>query len=104
MSCERENAEVRSGQVDSEYASENNSGRTLTNATNENTVIVQISVKSLIRRIAREIGIVDDAVEDKIQNVILAAVNNIITPMMEMAIGSMNASSGQDIASAVASS
>ena len=39
-----------------------------------------------------------DAVANRIQNAILTAVDNLITPWIELAVRSMNASSGQDAA------
>ena len=45
-----------------------------------------------------------DKVEDKIQNAILTAIDNIVTPRNELAIRSINASSGRDATSASAGS
>ena len=45
-----------------------------------------------------------DTVEDRIQNAILAAIDNIVAPKIELAIRSINASSGQDVNSASATS
>ena len=41
-----------------------------------------------------------DTVEDRIQNAILTAIDNIVAPKIELAIRSINASSGRDVASA----
>ena len=49
-------------------------------------------------------GNINDTVEDKIQNVILAALNSIITPLIEFAIRSINASSGRDASRVMTSS
>ena len=38
-----------------------------------------------------------DRVEDSIQNAILTAIDNIVTPKIELAIRSVNASSGRDV-------
>ena len=38
-----------------------------------------------------------DPVEDKIQNAILTAIDNIVAPKIELAIRSKNASSGRDV-------
>ena len=43
-----------------------------------------------------------DKVEDRIQNAILTAIDNIIAPKIELAFGSINASSGQDVTSVTA--
>ena len=40
-----------------------------------------------------------DTVEDRIQNAILTAIDNIVTPKIELAIRSINASSGRDVTS-----
>ena len=42
--------------------------------------------------IDREMGDLVDTVDDRIQNAILTAINNIITPRIELALRSMNAS------------
>ena len=45
-----------------------------------------------------------NTVEDRIQNAILAAIDNVVAPEIELAIRSMNASSGRDVTSVSASS
>ena len=45
-----------------------------------------------------------DTVEDRIQNAILTAIDNIVAPKIELAIRSINASSGRDVASVTANS
>ena len=45
-----------------------------------------------------------DTVEDKVQNAILTALDNIVAPKIELAIKSINASSGQDATSVAANS
>ena len=45
-----------------------------------------------------------DTVEDRIQNAILTAIDNIAAPKMELAIRSINASSGRDVTSVSANS
>ena len=45
-----------------------------------------------------------DTVEDRIQNAILTAIDNIVTPKIELAIRSINASPGRDATSVSASS
>ena len=65
-----------------------------------------MSVKTLERcfneRIDREMSNIVDTVEDRIQNAILTAIENIVTPKFELAIRSINASSGRDATSASA--
>ena len=45
-----------------------------------------------------------DTVEDRIQNAILTAIDNIVAPKIELAIRSINASSGWDATSVTANS
>ena len=45
-----------------------------------------------------------DTVEDRIQNAILTAIDNIVAPEIELAIRSINASSGRDATSVSANS
>ena len=45
-----------------------------------------------------------DTVEDRIQNAILTAIDNILAPKIELAIRSINASSGRDVTSVTANS
>ena len=67
-----------------------------------------MSVKTLEscfnERIDREMNNIVDTVEDRIQNAILAAIDNIITPKIELAIRSINASSERDVTSVSAHS
>ena len=62
-----------------------------------------MSVKTLERcfneRIDREMNTIVDTVEDRIHNAILTAIDNIIAPIIELAIRSTNASSGRDVTS-----
>ena len=55
-------------------------------------------------RIDREVGSIVDTVEDRIQNAIVTAMDSIITPKTEVAIRSINASSGRDATSAMVTS
>ena len=59
-----------------------------------------MSVKALERcfneRIDREMSNIVDTVEDRIQNAILTAIDNIVTPETELAIRSIKASFGRD--------
>ena len=67
-----------------------------------------MSVKTLERcfneRIDREVNNVIDTVEDRIQNAILTAIDYIVAPKIELAIRSVNASSGRDVTSVSANS
>ena len=90
---------------------EGNNDRDFTVGTSSNDSIVNgnaMSVKTLERcfneRIDRESSNIVDTVEDRIQNAILAAIDNIVTPKIELAIRSINASSGRDATSVSANS
>ena len=67
-----------------------------------------LSVKTLERcfneRIDREMSKIVDTVEDRIQNAIFTAIENIVAPKIELAIRSLNASSGRDVTSVSANS
>ena len=62
-----------------------------------------MNVKTLERcfneRVDREINNIVDTVEDRIQNAILTAIDNIVAPKIELAIRSISASSGRDVTS-----
>ena len=72
---------------------------------NNNIAIIEssVNVKTLERcfseRIDREMSNIVDTVEDRIQNAILTAIDNIVAPKNELAIRSINASSGRDVTS-----
>ena len=68
-------------------------------AINESAVKVKTLEKCFNERIDREMSNIIDTVEDRIQNAILTAVDNIVAPKIELAIRSFNASSGRDVTS-----
>ena len=85
--------------------------RDFTVGTSNNDSVVNgnaMSVKTLERcfneRIDREMSNIEDTVEDRIQNAILTAIENIVAPKIELAIRSINASSGRDATSVSANS
>ena len=55
-------------------------------------------------RIESETSNIVDTVEDRIQNAILTAIDNIVAPKIELAIRSKNASSGRDVTNVTANS
>ena len=55
-------------------------------------------------RIDRVMSNIVDTVEEGIQNAILTAIDNIVAPKIELAIRSINASSGRDVTSVSANS
>ena len=67
-----------------------------------------LSVKTLERcfneRIDREMNYIVETVEDRIQNAILTAIDNIVAPKIELAIRSINASSRRDVTGVSANS
>ena len=67
---------------------------------NENALNIMTLERCFNERIDREMGNIVDTVEDRIQNAILTAIDNIVTPKIELAIRSINASSGRDVTSA----
>ena len=85
--------------------------RDFTVGTSNNDSLVDgnaMSVKTLERcsneRIDREMSNIVDTVEDRIQNAILTAIEKIVAPKIELAIRSINASSGRDATSVSANS
>ena len=85
--------------------------RDFTVGTSNNDSVINgkaMSVKTLERcfneKIDREMSNIVDTVEDRIQNAILTAIGNIVAPKIELAIRSINASSGRDVTSVSASS
>ena len=101
VSERQENSVVNEGTNDRDFT---------VGTSNNNSVIngSALSVKNLERcfneRIDREMNNIVDTVEDRIQNAILTAIDNIITPKIELAIRSINTSSGRDATSVSANS
>ena len=71
---------------------------------NESTVNVKTLERCFNERIDREMINIVDTVEDRIQNAILTAVDNIVARKIELAIRSINAYSGRDVTSVNANS
>ena len=71
---------------------------------NENAMNVKTLERCFNERIDREMSNIVDTVEDRIQNTILTAIDNIVAPKIELAIRSINASSGRDATSVSANS
>ena len=101
VSERQENAVVNEGTNDRDF----------TVGTSNNDSVINgnaMSVKTLERcfneRIDREMSNIIDTVEDRIQNAILTAIDKIVAPKIELAIGSINASSGRDVTSVSANS
>ena len=71
---------------------------------NENALNVKTLERCFNERIDREMINIVDTVEDRIQNAVLIAIDNIVAPKNELAIRSKNASSGRDVTSVLANS
>ena len=71
---------------------------------NKNAMNVKTLERCFNERIDREMNNIVDTVEDRIQNAILAAIDNIVAPKIELAIMSLNAFSGRDVTSVSANS
>ena len=97
----QENVVVSEGINDRDFTVSNSSNNA---AVNESTVNVKTLERCFNERIDREMSNIVDTVEDRIQNAILAAIENIVTPKIELAIRSINASSGRDVTSGTANS
>ena len=80
----------------------NNNGKKIT--AQEILVNVKILERCFNERIDREMGNVVDTVDGRIQNKILTAIDSLITPRIELAVMSINASSGPDTTSVTANS
>ena len=70
----------------------------------ENTLNVRTLERCFNERIDREMNNIVEKVEDRIQNAILTAIDNIVAPKTELAIRSINTSSGRDVTSVSANS
>ena len=73
-------------------------------AVNESMVNMKTLERCFNERIDREMSNIADTVKDRIQNAILAAIDNIVAPKIELAIKSKNASTGRDVTSVTANS
>ena len=73
-------------------------------AINESTVNVKTLERCFNERIDSEMSNIVDTVEESIQNTNLTAIDNIVAPRIELAIRSINASSGRDVTGVTANS
>ena len=101
VSERQENAVVNEGTNDRDFTvSTSNNGPVV----NGNAMSVKTLERCFNERIDREMSNIVDTVEDRIQNAILTAIENIVAPKIELAIRSINASSGRDATSVSANS
>ena len=101
VSERQENVVVNEGTNDRDFTVSNSSNNT---ANNENVMNVKTLERRFNERIDTEMNNIVDTVEDRIQNAILTAIENIVAPKIELAIRSINASSGRDATSVTANS
>ena len=90
---------VNNGSAGQEITASNNDSVSTTNA---NMVNVQTLERFFNESIDREMSNFVDTVEDMIQNAISTAIDNIITPRVELAVRSINVSSRRDAVSVTA--
>ena len=101
VSERQENAVVNEGTNDRDFTVGTSSNDPIVNA---NAMSVKTLERCFNERIDREMNNIVDTVEDRIQNAILTAIDNSVTPKIELAIRSINASSGRDVTSVSANS
>ena len=101
VSERQENAVVNEGTKDRDFTVGTSSNDSIVNG---NAMSVKTLERCFNEWIDREMSNIVDTVEDRIQNAILTAIDNIVTPKIELAIRSINASSGRDAISVSASS
>ena len=95
-SARQENAVVKEGINHQDFTAGTSN---VSSAINENVLNVKTLERCFNERIDREMSNIVDTVEDRIQNAILTAIDNIVAPKIELAIRSINASSERDVAS-----
>ena len=100
----QENIVVSEGTNDRDFTVGTSSNNSNNMAINENTMNVKTLERCFIEKIDREMSSIIDTVENRIQNAILTAIDNIIAPKIELAGNSINASSGRDVTSVAANS
>ena len=90
----QENIVANESTNDQDFTASTSSSST---AINESMVNVKTLERCFNEKIDREMNNIVDAVKDRIQNAILTAFDNIVAPKIELAIRSINASSGRDV-------
>ena len=97
----QENIAVNERTIDRDFTVGTSSNST---AKNESMVNVKSLERCFNERIDREMSNIVDTVEDRIQNAILTAIDNIVAPKIKLAIRSKNTSSRRDATSVNANS
>ena len=90
------NAVVNEGTNDRDFTVDTSNDDSIING---NVMSKKTLERCFNERINREMSNIVDTVEDRIQNAILTAIENIVAPKIELAIRSINASSEQDATS-----
>ena len=101
VSERQENVTVNEGTNDPDFTVGTSSNNLMTN---ESAVNVKTMATCFRERIDKEMSKIFDTVEDRIQNVILTAIDSIVAPKIELAIRSINASFGRYVTSVIANS
>ena len=101
MNNRHKNTTVNESTADQEFTVGNSDSGA---AVNENVVKVKPLERYLNERIDREVDNIVDTVEDRIAKAIMTAIDSVITPKIELAIRSINASCGRDATSVMVSS
>ena len=101
VSERQENVVVNEGTNDRDFTVGTSSNNSVVNG---NAMNVKTLERCFNERIDREMSNIVDTVEDRIQNAILSAIDNIVAPKIELAIRSINASFGRDATSVSANS
>ena len=96
VSERQENAVVIEGTIDQDFTVGTSNDSSIVNGNAMNVITLE---RCFNERIDREMNNIVDTVEDRIQNAILTAIDNIVAPKIELAIRSINASSGRDVTS-----
>ena len=101
VSERQENIVVNEGTNDQDFTVGTSSSNSVVNG---NAMNVKSLEKCFNEGIDREMSNIVDTVADRIQNAVLTAIDNIVAPKIELAIRSINASSGRDATSVSANS
>ena len=93
VSDRQENIVVNEGTIAQDFTVGTSSKISVVNGNSKDLKNLQ---RCFNKKIDKEMGNIVNTVEDRIQNAILTALDNIVAPKIELAIRSMNASSGRD--------
>ena len=97
----RENVVVNEGTNDQDFTVGTSN---VSSFVNENALNVKTLERCFNEKIDREVNNIVDTVDDRIQNAVLTAIDNFVAPEIDLAIRSINASSGRDVTSVLANS